>query len=177
MNQAFLKIIESSTAHRKSRDDVKDLVFENPIYLQDLVDLSFNIINKNHYKACWILELVCQEKISLFIPYIDAFCETISKYTSDQAIRSISKICMFLSKEKVVLLTEIQQQKIIETCFDWLIQDRKVATKAYAIRTLFSFGKRQHWIYPELKIILTQDYAMHSPAYKAVAKEIIKKIK
>jgi hypothetical protein len=177
MNEMFLKIVETSTAHRKSRDDVKYMVFENANYLQDLISLSFAIQNKNHYKACWILELVCEEKINLFVPYIDAFCETISKYNADQAIRSVSKICMFLSKNKTVLLTKNQEQKLIEACFDWLIQEKKVATKAYAMRTLFNFGKMHDWIYPELKNILSQDYAQHSVAYKAVAREILKKMK
>ncbi len=176
MNQEFLKIVESSTAHKKSRDNIKDLVFRNYIYLQDLVELSFNIDNKNHHKACWALELVCEEKLILFIPYIDTFCEMISKYNDDKAIRSISKIAMFLSKDKEILLTDVQEQKIIETCFDWLIQDRKVATKVYSMRALFNFGKKYDWIYSELKIILPQDFANHSPAYKAVAKEILKKL-
>jgi hypothetical protein len=177
MNQDFYKTIENSTAYRKSRDENKNFILDNPTYLNDLITIAFNISDKNHYKACWILELVCEEKITQFVPFIDAFCQIISKYTVDQAIRPVSKISLFLSKNQEIILIEDHKTKIIEACFDWLIQEGKVATKAYAIRALFEFGKKQDWIYPELKRILADDYSHHSAAYKAVAREILKKIK
>jgi hypothetical protein len=83
---------------------------------------------------------------------------------------------MFLAQHMV--LTKNQEQKIIESCFDWLILENvKVATKAYSIRALFELGKKNDWVYPELKRILTDDYVKYSAAYKAVAREIVKKIK
>jgi hypothetical protein len=38
-------------------------------------------------------------------------------------------------------------------------------------------GKHYDWIHPELKAILDKDYNSHSPAYKAVEREIFNKIK
>ena len=79
--------------------------------------------------------------------------------------------------EKEILLSENQLQQITETCFDWLIKDTKVASKCYAIRALHLLGKHFDWVHPELKIILEKDYINHSAAYKAVGREILKKIK
>jgi ferritin-like protein len=84
---------------------------------------------------------------------------------------------MFLSKSKTIKLTENQETKIIETCLDWLIQDEKVAAKAYSMITLYNFGKKHSWINEELKAILLQDYFKHSAAYRAAAKEILEKLK
>ena len=176
MNTAFYNQIAKSTAHRKSREYNKDFVFSQPALLEDLVAIAFNVNDKNHHKACWILELICEEKMELFIPFIEDFCSTLSKYKSDSAIRSISKICLFLSNAKKITLTETQEEKIIETCLDWLIQEEKVAAKAYAMRTLYFFGKKQNWIYTELQTILPQDSPNHSPAYKACAKDILRRI-
>ena len=82
---------------------------------------------------------------------------------------------MFIAKH--LLLTKIQEQKIIESCFDWLILENvKVATKAYSIRALFELGKKNEWVYLELKRILSEDYTKYSAAYKAVAREILKKL-
>jgi hypothetical protein len=47
----------------------------------------------------------------------------------------------------------------------------------YAMRTLYLLGNHYNWILPELKTIITKDYPNHSSAYKAVAKEVLKKIK
>ena len=60
--------------------------------------------------------------------------------------------------KKKIKLTENQETKIIETCLDWLIQDEKVAAKAYSMITLYNFGKKYSWINEELKTILLQDY-------------------
>jgi hypothetical protein len=80
---------------------------------------------------------------------------------------------MFLSH---LTLTTKQEQQITESCFDWLIsENRKVATKA-SIRALYELGKKYDWL-SELQRILTDDYHKHSAAYKAVAREILKKIK
>ena len=61
--------------------------------------------------------------------------------------------------------------------FDWLMTDVKVASKCYAIRALHFLGNHFDWIHPELKIILEKDCRNHSSAYKAVGREILKKIK
>jgi hypothetical protein len=93
----------------------------------------------------------------------------------------MAKVCQLLVtshfKETEIQLTDSHIQKITETCFDWLINDTKVASKCYSIRTLYLLGKHSGWIHSELKVILEKDYPGHSAAYKAVAREILKKIK
>ena len=76
-----------------------------------------------------------------------------------------------------IKLTENQETKIIETCLDWLIQDEKVAAKAYSMITLYNFGKKYPWINEDLKTILSQDYFKHSAAYQAAAKDILLQLK
>lgn len=176
MKSDFYLQIENSSAHRKSRDSNCELALANSDNIKVLFDFAFNIENKNHFKACWCLELVLEKDIFLVIPYLDTFCKTISKYKNDSAKRPMAKICMFISKNQMIQLTKKQEQQIIETCLDWLIRDEKVATKAYTIRALFNVSKKQPWLKENLKIILEKDYNSHSYAYKAVAKEILKKI-
>ena len=36
--------------------------------------MAFQTKDKNHHKACWILELICEERMDLFLPFIDDFC-------------------------------------------------------------------------------------------------------
>ena len=185
MNSILKNNIENSNAHHSSRDENTQYILNHIDLFPEFIDMSFDCHDKNNFKACWILELVLEEKLELLFPYLNRFCENLKNYTNHSAIRSISKICMFLAKYHIknlksneIILSEKQIQLIVEKCFDWIIdENEKVASKAYAIRTLFEFGKIQDWIYPELKRILSDDYIKHSYAYKAVAKEILKKIK
>jgi hypothetical protein len=176
----FEKKLDSVTGHRANRHKYADEVVDNPELFPELIRLCFLDSNKNAAKACWILELVCYENLELIQEHLDFFCSNIKNSTDKSAIRALSKICMLLAishfKKKEILLNENQLQQITETCFDWLLTDTKVASKCYSIRSLHLLGKHFDWIHPELKIILEKDYSNHSAAYKAVGREILKKI-
>ena len=131
MDATYYQTIANSTAHRKSRDDNKDFIFNHPDYLPYLLQISYNTKDKNHHKACWILELIFEEQLELILPHLTDFCNNLKHYTSDSAIRSLSKICLFLAQSKTIKLTETQEEQIIEACLDWLIQTDKAANAAY----------------------------------------------
>ncbi len=177
MDAVFYNRISKSTAHRKCRDDNKQFIFENPEYLKDLTAIAFNTKDRNHHKACWILELIAEERMDLFIPYIDAYCSVLKNYKSDSAIRSMSKTGLFLVNHKDVKLTENQEEKIIETFLDWLIQSDKAANAAYTMRTLYSLGRKHNWVNDELKALLSRDCSQQTPGYKFAVKDILKRLK
>lgn len=180
MATSFQKQIENSTAHRPIRDYLSGMVLANQDLLEELLALAYNVADKNHHKACWVLELVMEAKIEWLAPHLDLFCKMLPLFKSESALRSISKICLFAvghHRELGSFLTPFQLEQITASCFDWLINpETKVATKAYAMRALYLLGKSEDWIYPELQRILSEDAAKHSAAYKAVAKDILKQI-
>jgi hypothetical protein len=180
MNKSFYNSIANSTAHRPVRDMLSCEVINNTELFPELLAIALDISDKNHHKACWVLELVLERNIDWLKSNMATFCVALPSYENESAIRSISKICLFCVQRHVrykeVFLTDIQMQQITEVCFDWLISDTKVASKAYAMRTLYLIGKDEAWIHPELQMILSQGFAEHSPAYKAAAKDILKKM-
>lgn len=177
MNAEFYNQIAQSTAHRKSRDDNKDFIFAHPSYLKELTEIAFNTKDKNHHKACWILELVCEEQLDLFIPFIDGYCNSLAQQHSDSAIRSISKIGLFLVKNKKIQLTESQEEKLIESGLDWLIQTDKAANAAYTMRFLYVLGKKHSWVHDELRELLSRDFSDQTPGYRFAVKDILKRLK
>jgi hypothetical protein len=180
MITAMFTKIDQSTAHKKSRVTVSNFAMKSEENLAELIEIAFDISHKNHVKAFWSLELVCDKKLKLFVPYIDEFCEILPKLKEDSAVRPATKICMFLAKsnhrKNGIELSKDQEHNIIENLVDRLIQDEKVASKVYAMKALFVFGKKYDWIYEELKPIISQDAFEHSAAYQACARNILKKI-
>jgi hypothetical protein len=168
--------IEHGTAHRISRDDNTDFILLHPEQLQDLSIIACNTKDKNHYKAIWIMELISIKKPEFLIPIIDKFCNALPNYKIEKAIRPSAKICFELVKSKKVCLTTPQEEQIIETCLDWLINDVKVAPAAFAMRTLYLLGKKYDWINDELKLILSRDLNHATPGYRFAVKDILKKI-
>lgn len=176
MNEEFYKKVANSNAYRVSRNENALIVLTDSRLFPDLLYIALDTFDKNHFKACWIMEIVLEKQLHLLTDYLDDFCRQLSHFNNESALRSISKICLFLSQH--ISLTSLQEEQITESCLDWLIEEkRKVATKAYAIRTLFEIGKKNPWIYPQLECILTDDYYKQSAGYKAVARDILKKIK
>ena len=184
MDLELYQRIENSSAHTQNRIDNGTFIVQNPHLLDDLITVSFNVNDKNHLQACCILEKALELQLDLIYPYLDSVCDKISSLKNDSAVRSIARFIMLMVQDDTRkfnqnqnYLTKNQLKKITENCFDWLISDLKIASKVYAIYTLYELGKTQDWIYPELKIILEQDSAKYSAGYKAAARETLKKLR
>ena len=182
MTQSLTSRISEITAHRAIRDKLSGMVINNKALLPELMAFAFDTTNKNHFKACWICELVFEKHIEWLQEYLNGFCNSLSKFSHESALRPISKICLFAvekhSKDKGGFLEREHINQITESCFDWLINpEGKVATKAYAMRALYLLGKKDDWIYPELENILSLDFPQHSAGYQAAAKDILRKIR
>ena len=170
---------------REKRLLYANLVIENPDLVPKLLDILFRVNDKASPRAAWVFEFMCNQNIKHIIPFIETFTLNIHKVHIDSAVRPVAKVCELIAKSYVSktdtkikeALTSVQKERIIETCFDYMITEQKVAPKAYSMTTLFMFGKEYDWVYPELTIILERDFAMQSAAFKARARQILKKIK
>ena len=177
----FQKNLEYVTGYRVNRQKYANEVLGNPELFPELIRLCFQVSDKNASKAFWILEFVCYQKLEWIEDHLDFFCSNIKNLKDESAIRPAAKICQLLAvshfKKKEIQLSEKHLEEITESSFDWLINDIKVAPKAYSMRTLYILGQHYDWIHSELKTIITKDFPNHTAAYKAVAKEVLKKIK
>lgn len=170
---------------REKRLYYANIVLDNPDLIPKLLDILFRVDDKISPRAAWVLEFMCSKKIETIIPYLDAFTENLPRVHLDSAVRPVAKICEMLAKaytskidNKIKSsLNSIHKERIIETCFDYMINDEKVAAKTYGMITLYLLGKEHDWVHPELVLILERDFASQSAAYKARARHVLKKIK
>jgi len=170
------------TSYREYRIKYAEMVINDQSLFLPLLELTFDETNEASVKVSWVLDFVSREKLSWFYPHLDFFTENISKVKHDSIVRPVARICELLAKaynskkdlEIQNFLTKNHIDKIVETGFDWMISEQKVAVKAYTMETLFFFGKEIDWVHNELKLILVQEIPNGSPAYKARAKKILK---
>ena len=169
-------------AKRTNRLRVAKLVLAKPELFIDLLEITFDVTSKTSIKAAWILEFVCDEKLDWLAPYLDYFTENIANVKFDSAVRPISKICEFIAKaytsknESAIKqhLTKKQINTIVETGFDWLIGNQKVAVKAYTMEMLYLFGKEYTWVHKELQLVIQQNISNESCGYQARGKKILR---
>ncbi len=170
---------------REKRLYYAHLMQGNPDLVPKLLEILFMVDDKISPRAAWVFEFMCNDNIDTVIPYLDDFTENMHKVHLDSAVRPVAKICEFLAKSYTSrvnnnikkALTEAHKERIIEVCFDYMINDEKIAPKAYSMNTLFLFGKDYDWVHPELALILERDFQMQSSGFKARARHILKKIK
>ncbi len=181
---ALYKELNYVNHSREKRLHYANLLIDNPKLIAPLLEILFNVDNKISCRAAWVFEFMCGDKLEAIIPHLDTFTQHISKLHLDSAVRPVAKVCEYLAKAYYSktnnaikkALNQKHKEKIVEACFDWMINDEKIAPKAYAMNTLFLFGNEFDWIHPELALILERDYQMQSSGFKARAKHILKKI-
>ncbi|CAM1333596.1 adenylosuccinate lyase [Tenacibaculum aestuariivivum] len=171
---------------RVNRNNAANIVLEHPNLIKHLIFLTFDVDNKLSIKAAWVLEWICTHYgIAHIHPFITIFTSNISKVHFNSAVRPCAKICEHLaiaytSKKKnktQVILTKKHIDTIIETGFDWLITDQKIAVRAYTMTFLFLFGLKKEWIHIELKYLITTKIIHESKGCEARGKKIINLIK
>jgi len=177
----ILKLRTMENASRLNRLNVANLVLENKLLFKYLLEIVFEFDNKLSIKAAWVLEFVCAKKLEWLAPHLTYFTQNINKIKFDSAVRPISKICEFLAKDVSATpnstiknsITKVHIKKIIETGFDWLISNHKVAVKVYTMEMLFLFGENYNWVHIELQLIIQKNIINESPAYQARGKKIL----
>lgn len=170
---------------REKRLHYANLVIDNPSLIPKLLDVLFMVDDKISCRAAWVFEFMCGEQLKASIPFLDTFTKQLHRVHLDPAVRPVAKVCEYLIKayyskydnDIKSALSEQHKERIVEVCFDWMINDEKIAPKAYAMNTLYLLGQDYDWIHPELVQIIERDYQMQSSGFKARARHILKKIK
>lgn len=183
--EEFVDRLEHVNATRVKRLQMASVILETPDLLAPLFKIAFKDHDPIANKACWILEYVAQQNLDLILPHIDHFTQNIKTLKVDSSVRPMAKICEFLAKayfskkenKTKTSLTHGHLELMAIACFDWLIGEHKVAAKAYSMTTLLLLGRRFDWIHPELEMVLEQNYASGSAAYKARARMTLAKLK
>lgn len=171
-------------AYRQTRLDIARWVLDRPETIDELLSFCFEVDAEISYKATWILEFVCIEKLELLYPKLDLFFKNLPKVYRDQALRPLAKICEMLTKAYYIeknasalqFLNTSHKEQMTSLCFDWLITDQKVAAKVYAMTALYFLGTEYKWIHPELESIIKQNISNAMPAYKARGKHVLKQL-
>ncbi|NNE33173.1 MAG: adenylosuccinate lyase [Winogradskyella sp.] len=169
---------------RKKRLHYANIIIDDTKLITPLLEILFDVDDKISCRAAWVFEFICNEKLDIIIPHLDVFTSNLSEVHLDPAVRPVAKVCEYLVKayysktdNKIKhTLTENHKKQIVEACFDWMINDEKIAPKAYAMNSLFLLGTEYEWIHPELAIILERDFQIQSSGFKARARHILKKI-
>ncbi len=128
-------------------------------------------------QAWWALELVAEKNLAILLPRLGELVHAMEGLKIDGAIRSASRICMLYCQTCPGDLPPRMTLQLRDLCLEWLVGDHKVAARAYAARALFELSQGDPQLRGVLREILEQDYPRYSSAYKAMARDLISRIR
>ena len=174
LEAALNKIIN---AKRVYRDQARDFVLHHPEHVPTLMNHLCDPDSELHVRAAWVTELVFLKDSHLIEPYLETLVETLPKLSNESVLRPVSKILAnHLNNTTIRVFDKTTEESLIEACFDWLIQDHKVATKVFAMDVLLHYSGSYEWIKEALISVLEKDTESASSGYRAHSRKILKKL-
>lgn len=173
MNPYFYNQIAISSAHTKCRQEKLQMVLENEIFLEDLAVIAFDVSDRFHRKALWIIELLTENHFQQIMPFYSEIIQTAALYKHQSAKRCISRTLLILVNSNQINFTKEDSEKIITTCLDWMIDDSKLVPKWCAMQILNKFSKKYLWLKSELRQIIERDFPNQTPGYQSMARKIL----
>lgn len=184
-HDTLIKILARVDHSMDQRQFAAQLVFDNPSLVSQLLEIGSGNHRRKSAKACWVIEFAARQDLSCIHKEIQQFLDSLPHIQGESSIRPMAKICELLilehysrkSLDREYRLNKYQLEQIATVCFDWLIGPHKVAPKAFSMTCLYHLGKSFDWIHPELYMVLEQNYASESAAYKARARHIFDQLR
>lgn len=169
---------------REKRGRMADMALNQPEMIPLLLQVAFEKNQEISDKAIWVVEYTIKQNILLLLPHLVLFTRNLHLVKREQGIRPMAKLCELLTidyysskeTESKKIVTKEQLERIASACFDWLIGPHNVAPKAHSMTCLYLLGSDFEWIHPELKMVIEQNYASGSAAYKARARMVLAKL-
>ncbi|GGW40603.1 hypothetical protein [Arenibacter certesii] len=159
-------------------------VINHPENIGNLLEIALNVSDPISCKAWSVMEFIAKQRLIFLLPHTAAILENSTKTHHDAAVRPIAKIYEYLCQSYFIdkdpsTCNAFQNEHFTQmatVCFDWLIDEQKVAAKAYSMTCLLLLGRKFDWIWPELRQVLHQNYQKGSRAYQARARMILAKL-
>ncbi|SNZ00602.1 hypothetical protein [Flagellimonas pacifica] len=173
---------------RLSKAEVIQLVDQlatQPELIGRLLQEIFDQDKTDSFNASWVFDHLMRKKLVYLLPHFEKFTKGLEGLKSESIIRSMAHVCEFSmeayfeAKDSAFTqnITLEQLERILTTCFDWLIGEHKVAVKVFAMSSLFYLGQKYDWVHPELKMVLEQQNHKDSAGYKSRAKKTLAELK
>ncbi|TKD60709.1 adenylosuccinate lyase [Flavobacterium sp. ASW18X] len=183
MNTA--SFVQKLNQKRLNKDEILtlvELVLDKPELMHPLITTSFEQdALKTSFNASWVLDHTLRNEKTLLLPYLNLYIEGLATVQTESCLRPFAHIvqltCIAYYKEKHFSFRQVLQKKHLETlttlCFDWLIGEHKVATKVFAMTSLYYLGLDFLWIHPQLQGILETEIHTGTAGYQSRAKKTL----
>lgn len=150
-------------------------ITKHPEYFQELFELACsNKEERTHIVAAWVFEKYTLDQLEIIQPVLPAFLKGVARQKNESKRRPMIKLLYHYcnDQKRRSLLNKKQRDQIVSLCFDYMLEAKKAAALAFAMKTLHFFRKHANWIEPELNAYIEQRLPNSSAGFRAVVRQI-----
>lgn len=172
--ETLYKTVLETTVHVASRERTLLIIGNSKEVVSFLIDYSFQVNDPIHVNACLLLQEIVSVDIEKILPHLAYFLEHLDKVTNESSKRLLSRLCYLLVKSKKVVLTDVQERRLVDIAMLWLVSNSKVATESFAMDILLLLSTKYKEDVLLASEIIEGNYSMKSVAYQNKAKKFLK---
>lgn len=177
--------LNSGRLSKSQINQLVDQLVELPELTEHLLQEVFDQDSTDSFNASWVFDHLMRKKLVYLLPHFEKFTLGLADLRSESIIRPMAHVCelcmeaYFKTKDIAFTknITPQQLERILTSCFDWLIGEHKVAAKVFAMSSLYYLGQKYDWVHPELKMVLEQQQHNDSAGYKSRARKTLAELK
>ncbi len=182
MTPAELRVwLDSKGITRSEVDLLVGQLMDHPGLIKDLIEEIAHGDEEGNFYGSWVLDHLLRRKLEYILPHMERFTVLLAMLKNESCIRPLAHVCEMLCHayfEKKELrfvgaISDVQLERIMTVCFDWLISPMNMAPKVFAMSCLYHLGSKFDWVRPELRAILEASMAKGSSGYRNRAKKTL----
>lgn len=127
-----------------------------------------------HIVAAWVLEKYSIHQLEVLEEDLNAFIKGVAVQRHESKRRPMMKLLYHycLSQSRRSQLSPSQIDTIVAACFDYMLEAKKAAALAFAMKTLHFFRTHHDWIEGELQAYIEQRLPNSSAGFRSVIRQI-----
>lgn len=156
--------------HSKANtDSIVAYIADDAHKFGQLMRLFFHGSHRLAQRAAWPMSICAIAHPQLILPYLPQLVSRLREKDSHPAVkRNILRILQFIE------MPEAYQGKLLDTCFEILLNKEPVAIKAFAMTVTYNIGRHEPDLMNELRIIIEDQMPYTSPAFQSRGSKILK---
>ena len=160
--------------HSKARTLlIANHIGDNPTLFAQLMTLFLANEYRVTQRAAWAVSVCAESHPELIAPHLEAMIDNLQNQVHDAVKRNTIRIVLHLKE-----IPENLYGKLASICFDLLASPTEaIAIRVFAMRVLARICEKEPDLKEELKLTVEEGMLHSTPAYKAAAKDILKKIR
>lgn len=148
---------------------------EQPDRFHELLALACSAQKKReHIVAAWVLEKYALNRLNVLEPHLTVFLQGTLVQTHESKRRPMIKLTYHYCRDKKrrMKLSSKDKDSLVEICFGYLLDAEKIASIAFALKTMDFFLDHAPWIRKEVMAYIERESPKRGRSFQAVIRQM-----